>query len=124
MLLKRLFLEYGGIDFGRIRQSDAVDASFEEGAILAIQCPTSGYWATGDPRNTYHSKLLQAAQKKDVKDHWFALRAYWMPTSGRLMVYQMQTPAGHIVDPPESVITRLIDNLGIGKDIMSIDIVE
>lgn len=124
MHLKRLFLEYGGLDFGRVTQDAAIDASFEKDAILAIQCPTSGYWATGDPKNTYHSTLLQDAQKKDVRDFWFALRAYWVPTTGRLILYQMQTPNNQIVDPPESVITKLIDNLGISKDIMSIDIVE
>lgn len=124
MLLERLFREYGGLEYGRVKQGDAIDASFEDGGQVVIQCPSSGYWDQGDTRSTLHSKLLQRAKKRNVKDHWFALRAYWMPKSGRLMVYQMQTPSNMIVDPPEEIISKLAHNLGIGNDIMSIDIIE
>jgi hypothetical protein len=70
-----------------------------------------------------HSQLVQRAVNKGIGDAWYALRAYWVPRYGRLMVYQTETKTGMVIDPPDEMISRLIGNLNIDRDIMQVDII-
>lgn len=122
---RKLFLEYSGFDFGRINLDTALNLAHKDATtLIAIQCPSSGHWAKKLNRSGMHSQLIQAAVNDGIRDAWFALRAYWIPATGKLMLYQMETPSGHMVDPLENVIDRLAYNLGVNRDIMSIDIIE
>jgi hypothetical protein len=126
-------LEYGGLEPGRIHLDDVIEvARNDEKTLIAIQC-LSGYSAKAlaglhapkrpDDRNM-HYDLIQKAAKDGIRDTSFAVRAYWAPNSGRLMVYQMETKTGMVVDPPEEMISLLVRNLNIDKDIMQLDIIE
>jgi hypothetical protein len=120
----KLFLEYGGLDFGRISLDVALEeADKDPKAVIAIQCPLSGHWGKKFNRSGMHSQLIQSAVNDGVRDAWYAVRAYWVPVTGKLMLYQMETPAGHMVDPSENIIERLAHNLDIRDKIMSIDII-
>lgn len=121
----RLLKEYGGLDYGRINLDTALDeAAKDKTSLIAIQCPQSGWWAKDFNKSSFHSKLIRKAQDQGIRDVWHAVRAYWVPLTGKLMLYQMETPNGKLVDPSEEIITKLADNLRISKEIMSIDIIE
>lgn len=122
--LYAVLLEYGGLDLGRVTLDQALDeAGKDPRSIIAIQCPVSGYWAKDLNKSAFHSSLLQRADNQGVQDWWGAVRAYWVPKTGKLMLYQVETPGGHVIDPSEELIGRLADNLGISRKIMSIDII-
>lgn len=121
---KKLFLEYGGLEFGKITLNDAIDrAGTDNNSLIAIQCPKSGFWTKALNNRAMHAQLIKKAQDADARDAWYALRAYWVPSTGSLMLYQMETPSGHMIDPPEEVISQLARNLHIHNEIMSIDII-
>lgn len=124
MHLKKLFLEYGGLDKGRIHLDDVLKVAGEDPkSLIAIQCPTSGHWDKALNSQNMHSQLVQRAVNKGIGDAWYALRAYWVPRYGRLMVYQTETKTGMVIDPPDEMISRLIGNLNIDRDIMQVDII-
>lgn len=121
---RRLFVEYGGLDFGHIGLEEALtEADRDPAALIAIQCPTSGRWEKKLNRSGFHSQLIQNAVNDGVRDAWYAMRAYWVPLTGKLMIYQVETPSGHMIDPSESLISTLAHNLHISDKIMSIDII-
>lgn len=120
-----LLLEYGGLDFGRVNLTTAlVRADKDPKALIAIQCPTSGHWDKTFNRTGMHSQMIQKAVNDGVRDAWFAVRAYWVPLTGELILYQVETPGGHMIDPPEELISQLARNLNIHNKITSIDIIE
>lgn len=124
-LHRNLFLEYTGLEFGRINLNTALDeAGKDPTAVIAIQCPQSGWWAKDRNAGAFHSQLIKKALDNGNRDAWFAMRAYWVPSTGKLMIYQVETPGGHMVDPSEDLISRLASNLKIDRQIMSIDIIE
>jgi hypothetical protein len=125
MRLSKLFLEYGGLEHGRIHLDDALQAADKDKtSLIAIQCPISGYSAKAFNNKNMHSQLIQKAVNDGIRDAWYAVRAYWVPLSGRLMVYQMETATGMVVDPPDDIISKLANALNIDKDIMQLDIIE
>lgn len=121
---RKVLLEYGGLEFGRITLNMALDeADKDSKSVIGIQCPKSEHFANTFNRTGMHAQLIQKAVNDGVRDAWYAVRAYWVPKTGKLMLYQMETPSGHMVDPSEEIIEKLAHNLKIRDKIMSIDII-
>ncbi len=123
-MLYGILLEYGGLEFGRIRLDDALDYAVDSKTIIAIECPQSGHHDHMLNDQGMHSKMIMKASREGVRDAYTCLRVYWVPSLGKLMMYQMETPSGHMIDPPENMVERVANYLNIRNKIMSIDIIE
>lgn len=120
-----ILLEYGGLEFSRISLDKALDLTgSDRQTLIAIECPQSGHHDKMLSNQGMHSKMIMKASREGVRDAYSCARAYWLPSQGKLILYQMETPSGHMIDPPEDIIERLAHYLNIRNKIMSIDIIE
>lgn len=135
MRLIQLLKEYGGYDRERTIPDTAWEASRGDAkSKVAIYDPKTSSFLADYEHKSSHSQLIMKLRRELCKnpetvDHSYRLenetaRAYWVPDSGELYLYQMTTPSNMLVDPPDEIVRTMIDKLGISRDLIRIAVID
>lgn len=123
------------VDYDVVRDA----ANDDPRAMVVVYDPATGESATGYEHNTSHSNLLHRLQELYQKSNnptvraaatrlfGGAARAYWVPSTGDLFVYQMEPPnrlASMVIDPPDDVISKMIERLNVADRLSRVAIIE
>ena len=98
-------------------------AADDTDAVVAIFDVASGSFMHDLASKSSHAKLMYKLIERGIKNPYDAARAYWLPGSKSLLVYQMVTNTGMLVDPPDSVIDVFLDKLSIRDEVEDIRII-
>lgn len=122
----RIIKEYFGGDADRMRPTAAWDQAVHAGTRAAIIEPISGKSLEGRGDSQGHGQLIYKLQKMGIPETtaYKSARAYWVPATKTLILYQMETPTGRMVDPPESMVDQFIDIFGIRDQVEHIGIID
>lgn len=122
----RVLKEYNGFENERMKPLQAWDFAAFSGTRAAIIEPVSGKTLEGPGDEQGHGHLMYKLEKMGIPRRLTerSARAYWIPASGLLILYQMETPGGQTVDPPDSYIDKFVDVFGIRDQVQRVGIID
>lgn len=121
----RILREYAGLETARVSPELAWrKVVSDKDTVAAIYDIESQSFLSDLAEKRSHAKLIWDLSKRGIKNPHNAARAYWLPGFKTLFMYQLATSSGRMIDPPDQVVSLIVQRLGIEDNLDSVQVID